>query len=83
MDKLDRHQKSDKLKWVLTAIVLVIILVVLGGIVGVLATKTDLLDPSVGIESGDQSGDQSGEESPVTETVEQGIFVVNVAEAAI
>ena len=79
MDKLDRHQKSDKLKWVLTAIVLVIILAMLGGIVGVLATKTDLLDPSVGIES----GDQSGEESPVTETVEQGVFVVDVAEAAI
>ena len=83
MDKLDRHQKSDKLKWVLTAIVLVIILAVLGGIVGVLATKTDLLDPSVGIESGDQSGDQTVEESPVTETVEQGVFVVDVAEAAI
>ena len=41
-DKANDHAKKDKAKWILTGITLILILALLGGVIAVLVTGTDL-----------------------------------------
>ena len=39
---VNEHAKKDKIKWILTGITLILILALLGGVIAVLVTGTDL-----------------------------------------
>lgn len=88
MNNFEEHKKSDKLKWALTGVTLILILALLAGIIAVLVTNTnvaDLIEQAMTSEDGnadqtedmieDPAADQGEEqtEEQSDETVNEGV----------
>ena len=68
MSKLNQHVKSDKVKWIITGIALVLILAILGGVLAAVLTETnpkDWFDQPAGEETETSDEETPNEETPV------------------
>ena len=82
---VNEHAKKDKIKWILTGITLILILALLGGVIAVLVTGTDLQEmlqtaidnPGEDINDNADQTDGAGTDiqsnDPAGETVNEGV----------
>lgn len=82
---LNDHAKKDKAKWILTGITLILILALLGGVIAVLVTGTDLQemlqtaidgsgeDINDNVDQTEGSGTDIQSNDPAGETVNEGV----------
>lgn len=82
---LNDHAKKDKAKWILTGITLILILALLGGVIAVLVTGTDLQEmlqaaiDNAGEDINDNADQTEGtgtdiqSEDPAGETINEGV----------
>lgn len=90
MSKLNQHVKSDKVKWIITGIALVLILAILGGVLAAVLTETnpkDWFEQPAGEETetpdvtdGDGNEMESGKVYPMPSSM---IFATTAAESGI
>ena len=81
---VNEHAKKDKIKWILTGITLILILALLGGVIAVMVTGTDIQEMlQTAIDSGEDINDNADQtegtgtdiqtEEQSDETVNEGV----------
>ena len=81
---VNEHAKKDKIKWILTGITLILILALLGGVIAVMVTGTDIQEMlQTAIDSGEDINDNTDQtegtgtdiqtEEQSDETVNEGV----------
>lgn len=74
MNNFEEHKKSDKLKWALTGVTLILILALLAGIIAVLVTNTnvaDLIEQAMTSEDGNADQTEDTIEAPAADQGEE------------